>query len=139
MSVPDHAPSARWRHGLLLLWWLITLIGIPAFLLPTPGAVASALWHGRLLLAHHGLITALEMMGGLLIGVLTGGLLALGMVYFPRLQRWLMPVVLTSQAIPVFALVRAGAAAGAVVRLRHERQSGDGGAYYLFPGRVVLF
>ncbi|MEN3259525.1 ABC transporter permease [Sodalis endosymbiont of Spalangia cameroni] len=103
-------PGARWRQGLtvaaglLLLWWLITLTGIPAFLLPSPTAVATALWRGRLLLAHHGAITALEMMGGLLIGVVLGGLLALGMVYFPRLQRWLMPVVLTSQAIPVFAL-----------------------------------
>lgn len=110
MIAAGNAHAARWRHGLtvaiglLLLWWLITLSGIPAFLLPTPGAVASALWRGRSLLAHHGLITLLEMMGGLLVGVLTGGLLALGMVYFPRLQRWLMPVVLTSQAIPVFAL-----------------------------------
>ncbi|RTF86535.1 ABC transporter permease, partial [Serratia marcescens] len=30
--------------GLLLLWWLAAQSGIPAFLLPTPGAVAQALW-----------------------------------------------------------------------------------------------
>ncbi|CAK8738844.1 hypothetical protein SODG_002447 [Sodalis praecaptivus] len=83
-------PGARWRQGLtvaaglLLLWWLITLTGIPAFLLPSPTAVATAPWRGRLLLAHHGAITALEMMDGLLIGVVLGGLLALGMVYFPN-------------------------------------------------------
>ncbi|MGO3399247.1 MAG: ABC transporter permease, partial [Serratia proteamaculans] len=38
------------------------------------------------------------------LGVLFGALLALAMIGSPRLQRWLMPLVLTSQAIPVFAL-----------------------------------
>jgi putative hydroxymethylpyrimidine transport system permease protein len=33
-------------------------------------------------------------------------ILALCMIISPRLQRWLMPLVLTSQAIPVFALPR---------------------------------
>ncbi len=90
--------------GLILLWWLLTRSGIPAFLLPSPAAVATALWNGRTWLAQHTLITATEMIGGLVFGVLLGTLLALGMIFFPRLQRWLMPVVLTSQAIPVFAL-----------------------------------
>jgi putative hydroxymethylpyrimidine transport system permease protein len=36
--------------------------------------------------------------------VTLGVTLALGMILSPRLQRWLMPLVLTSQAIPVFAL-----------------------------------
>ncbi|HGS6999670.1 TPA: ABC transporter permease, partial [Klebsiella pneumoniae] len=29
--------------GLLLVWWLVTRSGIPAFLLPSPSAVAGAL------------------------------------------------------------------------------------------------
>ena len=41
---------------------------------------------------------------GLALGVTLGVTLALGMILSPRLQRWLMPLVLTSQAIPVFAL-----------------------------------
>lgn len=90
--------------GLLFLWWLATLSSIPAFLLPSPLAVAQALWQGQDYLAYHTLVTASEVISGLLLGVLLGVLLALGMIYSPRLQRWLMPLVLTSQAIPVFAL-----------------------------------
>ncbi|WP_279045172.1 ABC transporter permease [Cedecea davisae] len=90
--------------GLVLLWWLVTLGDIPAFLLPSPDAVARALWSGRDYLAWHTLVTASEIISGLLLGILLGALLALGMIFSPRLQRWLMPLVLTSQAIPVFAL-----------------------------------
>ncbi len=90
--------------GLLLLWGLVTLGDIPAFLLPSPSAVAQALWNDRAYLAYHTLITAAEIACGLLAGVLLGVVLALCMIYSPRLQRWLMPLVLTSQAIPVFAL-----------------------------------
>lgn len=90
--------------GLLALWWLMTLGDIPAFLLPSPVAVAQALWLGRDYLAWHALITAAEIASGLALGVLLGATLALCMMFSPRLQRWLMPLVLTSQAIPVFAL-----------------------------------
>jgi putative hydroxymethylpyrimidine transport system permease protein len=45
-----------------------------------------------------------EILSGLALGVLLGVILALCMIVSPRLQRWLMPLVLTSQAIPVFAL-----------------------------------
>ncbi|WP_338577893.1 ABC transporter permease [Erwinia sp. E_sp_B04_8] len=90
--------------GLLAVWWLITRSGIPAFLLPSPAAVAEALWQGRSFLAFHTLITALEIAAGLVAGIVLGAALALCMVFSPRLQRWLMPLVLTSQAIPVFAL-----------------------------------
>lgn len=86
--------------GLLLLWWLATRSGIPAFLLPPPSAVASALWVNRAYLGEHTLITLSEILSGLALGVI----LALCMIVSPRLQRWLMPLVLTSQAIPVFAL-----------------------------------
>lgn len=90
--------------GLILLWWAVTRSGIPAFLLPTPLSVAEVLWNSRAYLAAHTLITAIEIATGLIFGVVLGALLALCMMFSPRLQRWLMPLVLTSQAIPVFAL-----------------------------------
>lgn len=80
--------------GLMLLWGLASRSGIPHFLLPSPLAVAEALWVNRAYLGWHTLITLSEILSGL----------ALGMILSPRLQRWLMPLVLTSQAIPVFAL-----------------------------------
>ena len=90
--------------GLLLVWWLVTRSGIPAFLLPSPSAVAGALWLNRAYLGWHTLVTLSEIVSGLLLGVLLGVVLALCMIISPQLQRWLMPLVLTSQAIPVFAL-----------------------------------
>lgn len=90
--------------GLIVLWGLLSLSNIPAFLLPSPAAVAQALWDNRDYLAYNTLITASEIASGLVIGVLLGVVLALCMIFSPRIQRWLMPLVLTSQAIPVFAM-----------------------------------
>jgi putative hydroxymethylpyrimidine transport system permease protein len=90
--------------GLVALWWALTLTGIPAYLLPSPPMVAGALWTGRSYLAHHAMITATEIGLGLFFGVAFGAALALVMMFSPLLQRWLMPVLVISQAIPVFAL-----------------------------------
>jgi putative hydroxymethylpyrimidine transport system permease protein len=91
--------------GLLLAWWCITrFTGIPAFMLPDPGAVARAMVAQAPLLFWSTLTTLLEIVLGLLIGTLLGGGLALAMVFSRGLQRWLMPILLLSQAIPVFAL-----------------------------------
>lgn len=89
--------------GLIGLWWLVSL-SVPAFLLPSPPAVATALWQNARYLSQHSLITLTEILSGMALGVLLGALLALGMSFSPRLQRWMMPLVITSQAIPVFAL-----------------------------------
>ncbi|MGK3142376.1 ABC transporter permease [Pantoea sp. C2G6] len=90
--------------GLIALWWLATLTSIPAFLLPSPAAVAVALWQNASYLGYHSLMTLSEILSGMALGVLLGALLALGMTFSPWLQRWMMPLVITSQAIPVFAL-----------------------------------
>jgi putative hydroxymethylpyrimidine transport system permease protein len=50
------------------------------------------------------LTTLTETVLGLLIGTVLGSVCALGMVFSPLMQRWLMPLLLLSQAIPVFAL-----------------------------------
>jgi putative hydroxymethylpyrimidine transport system permease protein len=91
--------------GLLLAWWCITrFTGVPAFMLPDPGAVARAMVAQAPLLFWSTLTTLAEIVLGLLIGTLLGGSLALAMVFSRGLQRWLMPILLLSQAIPVFAL-----------------------------------
>ncbi|VDZ66878.1 ABC transporter permease [Klebsiella aerogenes] len=61
--------------GLLLLWQLACYSGIPTFLLPSPAAVAEALWNNRSYLASHTLITLSEILSGMALGV------ALGMVF----------------------------------------------------------
>jgi putative hydroxymethylpyrimidine transport system permease protein len=48
--------------------------------------------------------TLLEIVAGLLLGTLLGTLSALSMIASFSLKRWLLPVLVISQAIPVFAL-----------------------------------
>ena len=49
-------------------------------------------------------MTAFEMVAGLLIGTALGAISAIAMVAFRTVKRWLLPVMVISQAIPVFAL-----------------------------------
>ena len=90
---------------LLAAWWIATWIsGVPSYLLPTPQSVAVALWTQRGLLMWSTFTTLTETLLGLLAGVVLGSFCALAIVFSPLLQRWLMPLLLLSQAIPVFAL-----------------------------------
>ena len=89
----------------LALWWAVAqFTAVPPFMLPPPGDVAVALWTQRGLLLDNTLVTLAEILLGLLCGTLLGGIAALGIVFSPVLQRWLMPALVVSQAIPVFAL-----------------------------------
>jgi putative hydroxymethylpyrimidine transport system permease protein len=91
--------------GLLLLWQgLVWLTGVPRFLLPPPWLVGETLLHSAPLLAHHALITLLEILLGLLGGVVIGSASALAMALLPPLQPWLLPMLVLGQTIPVFAL-----------------------------------
>lgn len=91
--------------GLLALWWAVArFCGIPPFLLPGPGAVAQELAAQHVFLFQNTLVTLVEIVLGLVLGTLFGALLALAMVFSRGLQRWLLPLLLLSQAVPVFAL-----------------------------------
>jgi putative hydroxymethylpyrimidine transport system permease protein len=91
--------------GLILAWQaLVLLTGVPAYLLPPPGQVASTLIGSAPLLAGHAQITLVEILLGLAGGVLIGGASALLMVLLPPVQPWLLPLLVLGQTIPVFAL-----------------------------------
>ncbi len=92
--------------AILILTWEGIVLGfdMPAYILPSPFDVFSTLLHESSHLWEHTLITAGEIILGLLIGVALGVLLALSIVAFSPLQRWLLPILLISQAIPVFAI-----------------------------------
>ena len=91
--------------GLLLLWQgVVWLTDVPRFLLPPPWLVGQALLAQAALLADHALITLLEILLGLLGGVLIGGASALAMALLPPLQPWLLPLLVLGQTVPVFAL-----------------------------------
>lgn len=91
--------------GLTAIWQLVvTITGVPGYILPGPVPVIRALAEHYDQLFHHLLVTAVEIGGGLLIGTLLGVCCALTMILLPFVKRWLLPVLVVSQAIPVFAL-----------------------------------
>ncbi len=91
--------------GLLVFWQVAVWLGdIPPFMLPGPTAVLSVLLTRYEILAEHTLVTVGEILLGLLFGTGLGATSALVMAYFRPARAWLMPVLVVSQAIPVFAL-----------------------------------
>lgn len=91
--------------GLIFLWQsLIWLTAIPPFLLPPPLSVAQTLIDERARLTTHAFITLQEILAGLALGIVFGAGTALLLQACARLRPWLLPVILISQAIPVFAL-----------------------------------
>ncbi|HYD31912.1 MAG TPA: ABC transporter permease [Azospirillaceae bacterium] len=91
--------------GLVAGWQgLVWATGVPRYILPGPLSVAEALVSRGPLIAGHAVTTATEILAGLVAGVVLGLASALTMAYFQAARRWLMPVVVVSQAIPVFAL-----------------------------------
>ncbi|MCL5775998.1 ABC transporter permease [Limibaculum sp. FT325] len=89
----------------IALWQaLVWATGVPPFILPGPGRVAVALWDARLLLAQHFTVTAAEVLAGIVLGSALGALTAVQLMAAPRLARAVMPVLVFTQAVPVFAL-----------------------------------
>lgn len=91
--------------GLLLLWQLlVTLTEVPPYILPGPARVAIAIFTHWPSLLDHLLVTLTEIVGGFLLGTVLGSFAAIVMVLSPLLKRWLLPLLVISQAVPVFAL-----------------------------------
>ncbi|WP_127900361.1 ABC transporter permease [Solirhodobacter olei] len=90
---------------LLALWQaVVSLSGAPAFILPPPLMVLEAAKDNAGLLAASAAVTGAEVVTGLILGALLGCSVAVFMVLAPSLGRFLRPILLLSQAVPVFAL-----------------------------------
>lgn len=101
----------RWLYGGaamllgLVLWQgLVWVTGVPKFILPSPLQVAEASFNSRALIAEHAIVTITEVVIGLLIGAILGGLTAIQLASSQTLQRLLLPILVFTQAVPVFAL-----------------------------------
>ncbi len=91
--------------GLILLWHIVVVAsGTPHYILPAPARVATALVSHWPALLGHAAVTIAEILLGLLFGTLLGCATALTIASQRALRRWLLPVLVISQAIPVFAL-----------------------------------
>src|SRR5262245_31121940 len=91
--------------GILVLWEaFVWLTDLPAYLLPPPSRVSRMMVARWDIIAPHLLITMLEIVLGLAFGILCGAVAALLLIASRAARRWLLPILLVSQAIPVFAL-----------------------------------
>lgn len=91
--------------ALFFTWQLIVTLGeVPPYLLPSPQAVLLRLWNDASLLLQHTRITAVEIVLGMVFGSVLGGSSALLLSFSQRARHWLLPLLIASQAIPVFAI-----------------------------------
>jgi putative hydroxymethylpyrimidine transport system permease protein len=89
----------------IAIWWAVTsFTAIPPFMLPSPQSVVAAALAQPGYLFTNTLTTLTEILAGLILGTTLGALAALAITASATAQRWLMPILVLSQSIPVFAL-----------------------------------
>jgi putative hydroxymethylpyrimidine transport system permease protein len=90
---------------LLSAWWLgIKLFGPPPFILPGPERVFAAILKNHVYLFDNALVTLQEILLGLLAGTVLGVSAALLVASSETMRRWLLPLLVLSQVLPVFAI-----------------------------------
>jgi len=111
MLSPRQRASRRLRDGvaaaaIAVAGWqaIVWLTEVPPYILPGPLRVASTLLAQYQLIAHHAAVTVAEVLLGIALGTLLGGLTALFLMMSRTALRLVLPVLVFSQAVPVFAL-----------------------------------
>lgn len=82
----------------------VRLLDVPFYILPPPSRIASTLATRWPAIWPDALVTFGEMVGGLTIGAAFGIVAALLMARTPLIERALGPILVISQALPVFAI-----------------------------------
>lgn len=101
----------RWRNAavvtavILLIWQaIVSFAELPHFILPGPLVVGQTLLEEYDLIAGHALVTTGEVLAGLVLGTALGMATAIQLSLSSGARKYLLPVLVFSQAIPVFAL-----------------------------------
>ncbi len=91
--------------GLVTIWQIIVLItGAPPFIVPAPLEVATAFASNINLIGFHAAVTIVEIIAGLLLGCAIGVGSAWLILQFQPVRSWFLPILVASQALPVFAI-----------------------------------
>ena len=77
---------------------------LPPFMLPPPSKIFMSIYTNWDLRLKHASYTLVEILASIFIGTIIGVITALIISSSERLKRWVMPILLASQSIPVFAL-----------------------------------
>ena len=89
----------------IIIWeCLIRILQLPNYILPTPFAILKSLIDHATLITSQTLPTLVEVLLGLFFGIILGVTIALSMSLFRPLHNFLLPLLLASQALPVFAI-----------------------------------
>ncbi len=87
------------------IWQIIVwLTNAPPFILPAPIDIAIALFNNGSLILFHASVTIFEIVVGLLLGCLIGMVTAWAILQFHSVRTWFLPLLVASQALPVFAI-----------------------------------
>jgi putative hydroxymethylpyrimidine transport system permease protein len=89
-----------------ILFWLILVrtFALPAYILPGPEQVIIVLMREYPVIMNHLLPTIVETLSGLVLGILFGCLGGIIVAFFQPLNRFIFPILIISQAIPIFAI-----------------------------------
>src|SRR5919197_3458193 len=91
--------------GLLVVWEAGTrVLDVPDFLLPPPSAIAVSFVANSSLLLFHGWITTVEILLGFALSIVVGIPLALAIFLWPAFSRSILPLLVSSQAMPKVAV-----------------------------------
>jgi putative hydroxymethylpyrimidine transport system permease protein len=100
--VRRYLPPALLLAALIGAWELyVDLGGVDSLILPSPHQVASALYNQRSVLWSSFLVTAREVVLGILVAAVTGLVLAVAIHLSHAFRRAAYPLVIASQAVPV--------------------------------------
>lgn len=97
-------PAALLLVALLGIWELYADVKGSSFsqaILPAPHQVIQALYDDRSLLWSNFLVTAKEVLLGILVAAVLGAILAIAIHFSPTLRRATYPLLVASQAVPV--------------------------------------
>lgn len=91
---------------LLIAFWemICRIFALPDFILPAPSSIAKALVESFTLLMEHTSATLYAVSIGLLLAIAVAMLLALAMNRWSSVRNTVYPLLVISQAIPIFAL-----------------------------------
>ena len=91
--------------AVVIIWQVtVMLTGVPRYILPSLSDVAIAFVENWQLIGEHMLVTLTEVILGLAIGTFLGFVTALQLEMSSTARLFLRPILIFSQAIPVFAL-----------------------------------
>jgi NitT/TauT family transport system permease protein len=91
--------------GVILLWEVgVRAFGVPAFLAPPPSQVVGTIVEHAGLILKNTWVTTVEILLGYFTSIVIGVPLALGIFMWPAFSRTVLPLLISSQAIPKVAV-----------------------------------